>query len=221
MENNKKRPYFFNLKGNDDSAIVRLLHSSVETIESIDTHKIVLNDKPSRVKCLGENCPFCKSGKDIDKRIYIHLFDYTDNTEKVWDRTDKIIPQLEELYKSWNPLSSAILKITRVGDSFPKYIITPQNPMMYNDVDASLIDEKVGRRFSLSKTAEEISEFLNTGKFPERKEYVPKETYNKMTDKEKESFKSQQSESNNTDNAGQNSNTDQFDPIPDFDDLPF
>ena len=159
MKEQEKRPYFFNLKGDKDTAIVRLLHSSVDTIETVNTHRVQIGEKVNRIKCLGDGCPLCANNSQIDKRIYIHLFDYTDNIEKVWDRTDKIIPQLTKLFESWNPLNSAVVKITRIGNEFPKYTVEPQNPMLYNDVDLSLIDKPVAKRFSLSRNADEIKVF--------------------------------------------------------------
>lgn len=186
MENNEKqRPWFFNLKNDGDSAVVRLLHSSVESIEHTTTHSAQIDGKWKRVRCLGEHCPMCENDQ-ASNRIYIHLFDYTDNREKVWDRTDKIIPQFEKLFESWNPLHSAVVKITRIGNEFPKYDVQPQNPMNYAQVDAALIDEKIANFYSTKRTADEMHIYLETGSFPERKPYIPKDEYKKLKEAEKE-----------------------------------
>ena len=223
MNNQKqdKRPYFFNLKEDKSSAIVRLLHTSPETIESINTHRVKLGDKFVRVKCLGEaDCPLCEEGEP-DKRIYIHLFDYTDNIEKVWDRTDKILPQLEKLFTAWHPLNSAVVKITRIGNEFPKYFVEPQNPLGYADVDSNLIDKPVAKRFSFSRNADELKIFMETGNFPERKEYIPKNEYNKMNESEKESFKVSSVATAQTVSDAQLLDSAQSDVDNDFSDLPF
>lgn len=188
MENvQEQRPWFFNLNQDGDEAVVRILHSKPETIEEMDIHTIKVGDKKKRLKCNGEDCEMCNDGSDINHRIFIHLYDYTDNREKVWDRTDKIIPQLQSLFESWNPLNSAVVKIKRIGNEFPKYDITPVNPNQYQDVDAALVDKKLAFRYVMRRDNNDISAFLKTGEFPERKPYVPKEEYMKQKEAEKAS----------------------------------
>jgi hypothetical protein len=177
MENNQKqRPWFFSLNKDGDEAVVRLLHSTTKTIESIVSHKVTIDGKFRRIRCNGDGCPLCSSNR-ADSRIYVHLFDYTDNKEKVWERTDKIIPQLDKLLESWNPLHSAVVKITRKGNEFPKYDVVPLNPMSYSQVEDSLVDESIAKFYSTKRTNEDISVFLQTGSLPERKPFVPKEEY--------------------------------------------
>ena len=181
----EQRPWFFNLIKDGDEAIVRILHSNTKTIERVNTHRIEVAGKKKRVKCNGDGCPLCTNGNQVEERIYLHLYDYTDNKEKVWDRTDKIIPQLDELFESWNPLNSAVVKIKRIGDQFPKYEITAQNPTKYADVP-DLVDKHVANRFMLKRSNEDIAEFMNKGVFPERKPYVPKEEYFKQKQQQTE-----------------------------------
>ena len=178
------RPWYFSLNTDGENATVRILHTTVETIESVTSHRVTIDGKTRRVRCLGETCPLCAHENKADTRIYIHLWDYTDDKEKVWERTDKILPQLQTLQQSWNPLSSAVVKITRRGNEFPKYDIEVQNPMNYHDVAKELVDTKVANRYSTKRTAEEITEFINTGKFPERREYLSKEDYKKQKEAE-------------------------------------
>ena len=182
---NTQRPWYFNLKADGDTAVVRLLHSKADTIESVTSHRIIVDGKPRRVKCLGENCPLCKNGAMADERIYVHLFDYTDNKEKVWERTDKILPTFKTIEKDWTPLNSAVLRITRKGNEFPKYDVVVLNPSAYANVDGSLVDKTVAKLYSFSRNADEIETFIKTGAFPERKEFIPKEEYKKMKEAEK------------------------------------
>lgn len=214
MENNnqKQRPWFFSLNADGDSAVVRLLHTTTATIEKVTSHRVQIAEKYKRVKCIGDGCPLCEKSQ-ADERIYVHLYDYTDNKEKVWERTDKILPQLDKLLESWNPLNSAVVKIVRKGDAFPKYEITPLNPMSYADVDKSLIDEKVAKRYSMNRTKEEIATFVQTGSFPERPQYVPKDQYfkNKKTDKPTETKVA----TNDTPQSFEPINDDVFDPFVD------
>lgn len=170
---------YFNLAEEGNSAIVRVLHSTVDTIEAGDTHWVeTAEGKKKCVKCTGAGCPICASGSPITSRVYIHLYDYTDNTEKVWNRTDKIIPQLKEIQDAWGNLSECVIKITRLTKDFPKYSITVQNAKMFEAVDTELVDQKVAYRFYSTRSNEELSEFLKTGVMPEHKStYVPKDEY--------------------------------------------
>ena len=186
-----QRPWFFNLKADGDSAIVRLYHSSPKTIETVISHRIEVDGKKKRIRCIGENCPLCANGNIAEEKIYIHLYDYTDNMEKVWERTNKILPQIEELFTAWNPLNTAVVNITRIGNDFPKYKIEPQNPMIYNQIDEKSIDKEVAKMFSMKRTEDEIKQFIQTGKFPERKPFIPKDEYMKMTAEQKDAFKAQ------------------------------
>lgn len=193
-ENANTRPWYFNLKADGDTAIVRLLHSDTSTIESVKSHRVVVGDKKRRIKCLETDCPLCNSGNAAEDRIYVHLFDYTDNKEKVWERTDKIIPQLVTLQNSWNPLCTAVIKITRKGNEFPKYEIEVQNPNNFSLTPSDLIDKPVAKMYSMSRKAEEVQAFLDTGAFPERQAYVSKEEYAKMKAEERAAFNSESTE---------------------------
>jgi hypothetical protein len=191
-----QRPWFFNLKADGDTAVVRLLHSKVDTIERVVSHRVTVGDKQKKVRCIGDGCPLCATNNRADDRIYLHLWDYTDNREKIWERTDKIIPQLETLQKSWAPLNSAVIRITRKGNEFPKYDIEVQNPMTYDNVDNTLVDKPLAKFYSMKRTADEIQAFLATGAFPERKEFISKEEYKKMKEAEKANSNSTPTEQN-------------------------
>ena len=176
---------FFNLMKDGDTAIVRLMHSSVDKIERKPIHYVKFGGKTKVVKCLNNSeCPCClKSTGPLDAavdRIFVHLFDYADNKEKVWNRTPTILSQFEEIQNAWGKLSDCVLKITRVGNDYPKYTIVPLNPMNYAPVDASRIDVDVAYRCFMTRSKEELEQFYATGVMPEHKkaEFVPKEQYN-------------------------------------------
>lgn len=172
---------YFNLNKKDDSAIVRILHSTVKNIEYIPIHTVVIDGKNKNVRCIRENCPLCNSnGSEANTKIYIHLFDYTDNCEKVWVRTDKIINQLKEIEENWGNLSECVLKITRETDEFPKYNVIPVNAAKYSQVNKELIDEKIAYRFYMTRSRDELNEYLKTGVMPphKKKENTPNSNTN-------------------------------------------
>lgn len=169
-ENMSKMIDFFNLNKNGDSAIVRLLHSSVATIEGAKVHHTVIDGKRKCIKCLNTaECPLCNASNFYtSNRVYIHLWDYTDNKEKVWNRTDKIIDQLKEIETNWGDLSNCVLKIIREGDDFPKYNVSILPPTNYQPVDAALKDQKLAYRYYLTRSAEDMNTFLKTGIMPKK-----------------------------------------------------
>lgn len=161
---------YFNLNKKDDSAIVRILHSSVKNIEYAQIHRVTIDGKNKNIKCIRENCPLCNNnGSEASTKIYIHLFDYADNCEKVWVRTDKIINQLKEIEENWGDLSACVLKITRETDDFPKYNVIPVNAAKYAQVNKELIDEKIAYRFYMTRSKDELNEYLKTGVMPPHK----------------------------------------------------
>lgn len=173
----KERPWFFSLNKNEDTAVIRLLHTNTSTIEKMTVHKIELGGKKKKVKCLKEDCPLCKSGNKAEDKIYVHLFDYTDNKEKIWERSDRIIPQLEKIQEDWGDLNSVVLRVTRKGDKFPKYDTVPLPPRNYAEPDKELVDQPIAKFYALNRNKEEVETFLKTGAFPERKPFVPREEY--------------------------------------------
>lgn len=181
MANNRNID-FFNLKQSGDSAIIRLLHTSPSTIEHVMIHSVTTSDGKKRsVRCCGEHCPLCRTAPS--ERIYVHLIDYTDGKEKVWNRTPTILKQLDELCQNWGDLSKLIIKITRNGNEFPKYDIMLMPPQNLGVIPPDMIDEKIAYRFYLYRSAEEIQQFLQTGVMPahvkqsNNSTYVPKEQY--------------------------------------------
>lgn len=171
---------YFNLNKDGDSAVVRLLHTSVKTIERTFVHTVNIDGKKRTVKCCGDGCPLCGVSKSSPfDRIFIHLIDYSDGAEKVWSRTPVILNQLSELEASWGDLSALVLKITRVGNEFPKYTLMMMPPQNFPPVDKSIVDKNIAYRFYMHRSIEELNRFLSTGVMPphESKGYVSKEEY--------------------------------------------
>lgn len=172
---------FFNLKRDKQNAVVTLLHKSVSDIEKAMVHYEQIDGKRKSIRCNGEGCPLCNSGSKAEPRIFIHLYNHNTKEEQVWSRTDKIIPQLSEVESSWGDLCDAVLSITREGDSFPKYTVTVLNPKQYEAVNKELVGKNVAYRCFMTRSNDELSQFLNTGVMPkhEKKEYLSKEEYAK------------------------------------------
>lgn len=163
---------FFNMNNMGDTAVVRLLHTSVNTIERAFVHSVTVDGKKKSVKCVGDNCAICATGAYKNNRAYIRLIDYTDGQIKVWVRTDAILSQFSEIEQNWGNLSQCVLKITRLTQDFPKYSVEIMPPHSYPAFDATDVDKKIAYRFYLSKNADEIGTYVNTGVFPPRQPKV-------------------------------------------------
>ena len=170
---------FFNLPTQGSEANVRLLHTSVSTIEHENIHLLQVGDKKKSVRCVGQNRPMCANNVQVSDRVYIHLWDYTDNKEKVWSRTDKILPQLQTIESAWGDLSNVVLNIRRESDQFPTYAVNVLPPTSFPAAPKELINQKVAYKFYLTRSADEINEFFRTGVMPahKKKEFIPKDQY--------------------------------------------
>jgi hypothetical protein len=185
---------FFNIRGGE-SAVVRILSTTVDKIERIGIHTIELGDgTKKKVRCLESNCPLCDDDK-ASERLALHLWDYTDNKEKVWNRTtnEKFVNLLRDVEENWGNLSECVVKITRENDDFPQYSVTVQNPNKYpmpNEITKEDIDRNVGYRCCTYRSADELAEFLKTGYLPDhikkqpKQEWVPKDQWLKNKNKE-------------------------------------
>ena len=91
-----------------------------------------IDGKRKAIRCCGIGCPICSRGNQYSNCAYIRLWDYTDNTEKVWVRTNQILTQFDDVAKTWGTLSNVVMRITRVGKDYPTYnvVVCPQIPTL-------------------------------------------------------------------------------------------
>lgn len=174
---------YFNMLNDEDTAVVRLLHTTTDTIETVNTHTVEIGEEKKKrtVKCPGDDCPLCKLGDKPVTRIYIHLWDYADDKEKIWVRSDKIMDRLVDINSDWGDLSECVLKIKRIGNQFPKYDIYVLNAKNYAEVDKKLNDQKLCYRFYLTRSVDELKQFVTTGVMPKHEStFIPKEEYKKQ-----------------------------------------
>lgn len=175
------RPAMFNLERAGQSATVRVLHSSVSTIEAATTHWVQdpTTGKKRSFKCVSDGCPMCDRGIGALTKVYIHLWDYTDNQEKVWVRTDKIIPQLLTVQNSWGNLSDCVVTITRNTDQFPTYNVMPVNAASYPPVPGELVDKRVSFMYYMTRSKDELNTYFTTGVLPAHTTtpFIPREQY--------------------------------------------
>lgn len=185
MANTSNKIGFLNLKNLGDTATIRVLHSSVNTIERVPTHWVNMGAAGRRsVKCLGVGCPLCATNASLPTtRAYIHVIDFADMQEKVWTRTESFLDQLAQVEQQYGNISNVAIRVVREESrGYPSYRITeviPNNNPNAKMPGDELIDTKVAFRCFMSRTAEELNQFLMTGQMPEHKKstFVPKAQY--------------------------------------------
>lgn len=193
---------FFNLV-DQQSAVIRILSTSVDKIERIGIHTIDVSGAKKRVRCLGNNCPLCDENQ-ANERLAVHLWDYTDNKEKVWNRTinEKFINLLKDVEENWGNLNDCVIKITREGAQFPQYSVTVQNPNKYpfpESLTEKDVDRDVGYRCCTYRSADELAEYMRTGFLPDHvkkqsnQEWLPKDQWIKKRNEEEQNRKNAES----------------------------
>lgn len=176
--NNGPEVHFMNeyLKNDGDVAVVRFPYASMADISFETTHAITFPGKkyPSRVRCAGDNCPFCAQGVKLDTRFFakalVYVVDEGGNIKiinTVWDRPSAFADiDIKNLIQEYGDLSQQLFKIKRNGTgTATRYTIsivmnaTVYNPAVYkadftelNKVDAARI---------LSKSIAQYNEAVN------------------------------------------------------------
>lgn len=114
------------LRNDGDTVIVRFPYRSTADFTFESTHAVTFPGKtyPSRVRCQGSDCPFCKEGKKQDIRFYVkclvYVVDDATGTVKgvpaVWDRPAAYADiELKALLQEYGDLSAQLFKIRRNG----------------------------------------------------------------------------------------------------------
>lgn len=171
MEAQRNSIEIFSLTQAAQSANVRILFTTTGGITKIPTHRIKNGDKTKRVKCLGaagDGCPCCKAGVPVENRLIVHLWDYTDNKEKVWDRTDnaKFLQSLADVEQMWGNLCDVPVRITRDSQDFPTYSVAVLPAQQFPAPQGIEINKDCSFRFGMYRSKEELEQALATGVVP-------------------------------------------------------
>lgn len=187
---NQNQVGFFQLKNDGDTAIVRIMHDSIEDFDLLSVHTIQMGaNKYRKVNCLRnspyepiENCPFCEVNKPVSGRFFVHLLQYDKDAQGnvvvkpvVWDRAkSQFAPKLKSLIEEYGPLSQRLFKVKRTGAAGATnttYDLIPCDKEIFNDnnypikQDAFTNYDVLGTMV-LNKTAPEMVTYIQTGSFP-------------------------------------------------------
>lgn len=166
---------WFSLKNDRDVARVQFMIDDYGDVDVFACHKVKIGDKERYVDCLRtydepiDKCPLCAEGVPVKPVRFVVMYQHDDGKVKIWERGKNFIAKLQSLCNRYSPLSEYVFEIERVGKAGSKdtrYEIYPMDKV--EPVDLSEIErpELLGGLI-LQKTAEEMEEFLETGKFPQ------------------------------------------------------
>lgn len=172
---------WFSLKNDGDVARVQFMLNSIDDIPIFSTHKVKVGDKERYVDCLRnphdpiDACPFCAAGLPVKAVRFIIMYQHEDQKVKIWERGRQFISKLQGLINRYNPLETKVFEVERhgkAGDTNTKYEIYPLDNVEPFNLDDVEIPELEGSLI-LVKTAEEMEDYLDTGKFPSSEESEP------------------------------------------------
>ena len=106
----------FRLPSDGDSADVIFLYRNIDDVLVADTHYIKSADYSGYVHCCGRGCPVCGKGLRVQSKLFIPVYNLTDNEIQFWDRNIRFEHQLSSdvFNKFPNPIDY-VFKITRHG----------------------------------------------------------------------------------------------------------
>lgn len=166
---------FFSLKNDKDVARVRFLYNTIDDVEGVACHQVEINDKKRYVNCLREynqpitDCPFCASGKAQIAKLFVPLYDITEDKVKTWERGKKFFAKLSSLCSRYPNLVSHVFEIERNGKAGEQ---TTTYEIFEVEKDNSTLEDfpeapQVIGGLVLDKSADEMNYFLDYGEFPE------------------------------------------------------
>jgi hypothetical protein len=158
---------FFTLEDDGDTAIVRFLYTNAEELDWFVVHEVEIGGKKRWVQCSEEaDCPCCLKVKKPSLKLFIQLIQKgKEDTVMTWERGQKFIPQIMELFEAHGDLTQHIFEIERKGkkgDSNTKYAIHHIGESKVDTDDLLERQEFLGPDgFVLQKTHAEMKEILS------------------------------------------------------------
>lgn len=158
---------FFSLKNDNDEAVVRILHEDDQDLLLELVHRVEVKGKEKWVKCLEEGCPFCEAYGRPQLKLFIFLYDYSDEKIKCWERGVTMVDFLLGFIDKYGPLNNRDYTIQRhgkKGDTKTTYQLFPgdKGPMLDSKGDPMELPERPNHygRFVLEMTEEEMLEHV-------------------------------------------------------------
>ena len=158
---------FFTLADDGDTAIVRFLYSDFDELDWFVVHEVEIGGKKRWVECTEEpGCPCCAKLGRPQLKIFLQMIQKgKEDTVMTWERGQRFIPQIQELFEKHGDLTQHIFEIERKGakgDSNTKYLI---HHISQSAVDPeNLLERQVFLSedgFIMKKTHDQMREILS------------------------------------------------------------
>lgn len=165
---------WFQLKNDKDQATVQFMYDKYSDLDTYVTHKLAIDGKDRHVNCLRENgdpldvCPLCAAGFPAKSALFVMMFQHDDNKVKIWERGKQFRQKLERLCSRYNPLSSKVFGIERIGvagDTKTQYDVFTQDQLDAYDLSEVERPELLGG-IIMDKEYGELQYFVENGVFP-------------------------------------------------------
>ena len=187
---------FFSIQ-DGESAVVRLMVDTTNDFDIRSVHRVKMDgyDYGRNVNCINDThnpstCPLCAAGIKLEQKLFLRMLQYkvvnnqVEVVPVVWERSvfDKVFgaQKLVNYITDYGPLSDIVCKITRNGTGLNTTYtlsmalnILPNTKAVYRDdiyvkkTDA-FGDFNVLGVSIMDKNFDELTQFIATGKFPER-----------------------------------------------------
>lgn len=182
---------YFSIKMNKETKFVRFLYKSSDDILGAIVHDgIPVNGRYRKINCIkapGTTCPMCESGLPVSRRYFLEMLEYEvvngQFTGKkqycVWDRGSTFMRDLQSEINRYVPYGANLYdylweitrengrtqmdvtyRIRKAEDMYSSYCLITSEDIPQQPLDI------MGRRLVLSKTAQEMRTYVETGEFP-------------------------------------------------------
>lgn len=184
--NEEKFGGLFLLRNDGDSADVIFLYRNEDDVLVADTHYIKSADYSGYVHCCGIGCPACQKGIRVQSKLFIPVFNITENKVQFWDRSMRFEPQLQkDVFENYPEPSNFVFRITRhgaAGSIDTTYQIQAVAKNTYKSYEAILAAnglknpdyyEQICRDIPASKLSEMLNSSPSDVANPNLSEYTP------------------------------------------------
>lgn len=174
---------FFQLNSDKETKQVRFLYNTIDDVEGLSVHKIdIPGSKAGRyVNCLREynepldKCPFCKAKMHTEARLFLPLYNISDDQVQIWDRGKTMFQKISSICSRYavngKKLVNSVFEIERngkYGDQKTTYEIYQVGQDNTTLEDLPEVKPVLGpdKSLVLEKTCEEMEYYLQHGSFP-------------------------------------------------------
>lgn len=107
---------FFTLADDKDTARVRLLYETAEELDWYVVHEVTIGGKKRWLQCTEEaDCPCCVRANTPQLKLFLQLEDQRDMKVKTWERGQKMIPKIMELFTKYGAPCTRLFEVERQG----------------------------------------------------------------------------------------------------------